>query len=230
MMFIIGILDPDDVYTAIIKMLFHSLLSSACIAAMCSALAGPSIPSLMKTSPPVDLILSSGFLAFARQAGVLAAVEDYGLNVDRIVGTSSGSLAGSLFAAGLSATQVADELSRQRPIALLTPSINLHRGAFSLGKLTAHLRELLPKDFTGLQSKLAVGVFEKESGKFKLVEDGDLPAAVAASCAIPFLFQPVLAGSPPMLLADGGAKSEGSYLYMWRRLIYQCILPVDTIF
>ena len=55
---------------------------------------------------------------------------------------------------------------------------------------------------------IAVGVFETSTGTFKLVTEGDLPSAVAASCAIPYIFQPVLAGVPPQLLADGGVKDR----------------------
>ena len=46
--------------------------------------------------PRYDLVLSSGFLAFARQAGFLEAVEQLGLAVDGVCGTSSGALAGAL--------------------------------------------------------------------------------------------------------------------------------------
>ena len=94
---------------------------------------------------PTDLVLSSGFCAFARQAGVLAALQDFNIQIDRCVGTSSGSLAASMFAAGMTPLQIADELSRQRPIALCQPSLRVHRGAFSLRGLVAHLRTLLPK-------------------------------------------------------------------------------------
>jgi len=52
------------------------------------------------------------------------------------------------------AIQIADELSSRRPISLCQPSLRLHRGAFSLRGLIAHLRTLLPKDFP---RKLAVG-------------------------------------------------------------------------
>ena len=157
---------------------------------------------------PTDLILSSGFCAFARQAGVLAAVDDFGIQIDRCVGTSSGSLAASLYAAGYTPLQIADELSKRRPISLCQPSIKLHKGAFRLNGLVAHLRTLLPQDFNQLPRKLAVGVFETASGTFRLIEDGDLPQAIAASCAIPYVFQPVLAGSPPVLMADGGVKDR----------------------
>ena len=50
------------------------------------------------------------------------------------------------------------ELKRRRPIQLLQPSIRLNRGLFSLNGLVAHLRTLLPKDFSQLQKPLGVCV------------------------------------------------------------------------
>jgi NTE family protein len=164
--------------------------------------------SLHTSVQPVDLILSSGFCAFARQAGVIAAVEDFSIPIDRVVGTSSGALAAALYANGFNADQIATELKRKKPIELLKPSIRLHRGAFSLRGLVAHLRTILPKDFKDLEKPLAVGVFETESGLFRLIDDGDLPSAVAASCAIPYVFQAVQAGNPPVYMADGGFKDR----------------------
>lgn len=38
---------------------------------------------------------------------------------------------------------------------------------------------------------LAVGVYETGTKQFELISSGDLPEAVAASCAIPYVFQPV---------------------------------------
>ena len=46
------------------------------------------------------------------------------------------------------------ELRRRRPIQLLTPSIRLNRGLFSLSGLVSHLRTLLPKDFSQLEKPL----------------------------------------------------------------------------
>lgn len=78
---------------------------------------------------PTDLILSSGLLAFSRHAGVISAIEDSRLfNIERVVGTSSGSLAGSMFAAGLSPNAIQYELSRQRPVSLLGPTIDPRSG------------------------------------------------------------------------------------------------------
>eukprot|EP00607_Mallomonas_marina_P007102 CAMPEP_0182437638 /NCGR_PEP_ID=MMETSP1167-20130531/85179_1 /TAXON_ID=2988 /ORGANISM="Mallomonas Sp, Strain CCMP3275" /LENGTH=81 /DNA_ID=CAMNT_0024630621 /DNA_START=542 /DNA_END=784 /DNA_ORIENTATION=- len=68
--------------------------------------------------------------------------------------------------------------------------------------MTSHLRTLLPRDFSQLDTPLAVGVYERETRKYELVTEGDLCEAVTASCAIPVIFQPVKMGSS--LYADGG--------------------------
>lgn len=107
---------------------------------------------------PTDLILSSGYCAFARHCGVLAAIEDFNISIDRCVGTSSGSIAASLLCSGqFTPAQIENELRSRRPISLCQPSLRLNRGAFSLRGLIAHLRTLLPKDFNQLPRKLAVG-------------------------------------------------------------------------
>lgn len=53
-----------------------------------------------------DLVLSSGFLAFAGHSGFLQAVEDSGVKVAGVMGTSAGALAGSLYCAGYTPRQV----------------------------------------------------------------------------------------------------------------------------
>lgn len=51
-------------------------------------------------------MLSSGFLAFAGHSGFLQAVEDSGVKVAGVMGTSAGALAGSLYCAGYTPRQV----------------------------------------------------------------------------------------------------------------------------
>jgi hypothetical protein len=53
-----------------------------------------------------DLVLSSGFLAFASHSGFLKAVSEAEINVGGVMGTSAGALSGSLFSAGYSPKQV----------------------------------------------------------------------------------------------------------------------------
>jgi NTE family protein len=149
----------------------------------------------------VDLVLSSGFLAFARQAGFLTAVEQSGLEVDGVGGTSSGALGGAVWASGMSAAEVGAKLSAQAPIRLFRPSWTPWRGLLSLRHVVAQLREWLPPTFEELPRPFGVGV-RRPDGSAGIVTAGPLPEAVAASCAIPGVFTPVEVEGES--LQDGG--------------------------
>ncbi len=165
----------------------------------------------------VDLLLSSGFLAFARHAGFLTAVEEVGLSVDGVCGTSSGALVGALWAAGMPAREVLTELGSRRPISWATPHAAVWRGAFRLDAVVSRLREWLPATFEGLKRPFGVGVVA--SGRHRLLHAGPLPEAVAASCAVPGLFAPVeVAGER---LSDGGAVDRLG-LEPWRQFRPAC--------
>jgi predicted acylesterase/phospholipase RssA len=138
-----------------------------------------------------DLVLSSGFLAFALHTGFLKAVEEAGVPVAGIMGTSAGALAGSLYAAGYSAERVARELSAVPPIQLLRPCWEPWRGGvLSMDAVVERLRDLLPPTFEDLERDFAVGVVDSE-GNHVLIDSGPLPEAVVASAAIPFVFAAV---------------------------------------
>ena len=160
----------------------------------------------------VDLVLSSGFLAFARHCGFLQAVEDAGLEVDALCGTSSGALVGSLWLAGLSARQIADELSAQAPLRFMRPRLGIWGGVFSLEPVLARLRGWLPARFEDLDRPLGVGV-SPDGETAQLLTSGSLPEAVAASCAVPYLFAPV--GVDGQTYKDGGAVDRLG-LAAWR--------------
>lgn len=129
--------------------------SAICMLMLCSMGWIVNSCKLTSLSKP-DLILSSGFLAFARQVGVLEAVEDCGIGIHRIVGTSSGALAGAMMAAGYSSKDIGRELSCRRPIDYLRPPSprRIRSGLFSLDGLIRHLNNILPKDFKDLKHPL----------------------------------------------------------------------------
>lgn len=165
-------------------------------------------------STPYDVVLSSGYLAFARQTGFLAALEADGAPVDGVCGTSSGALVGAMWAAGMSAEAIAAEFQSMRPIDILVPNWTL-KGGFSLFRLdaiVARLRQLLPPTFEDLPRPLAVGVITLDR-KPLLLSSGPLPEAVAASCAIPWLFAPIQIGET--WFADGGAVDR-TFVEIWR--------------
>jgi len=159
----------------------------------------------------VDLVLSSGFLAFAAQAGFLAAVEDVGLSVDGVCGTSSGALAGALWSAGMPAEELFHELCHRRPLSWVRAHRRPWRGLFRLDPVLARLARDLPADFDGLPHPFGAGV--ARDGRAHLLTEGPLVEAVAASCAVPYLFTPVeVAGHT---YVDGGAVDRTA-LSAWR--------------
>jgi predicted acylesterase/phospholipase RssA len=155
--------------------------------------------------PGVDLLLSSGFLAFARHAGVLAAIDGHGVRVNAVVGTSSGALVGALWAAGMSAAEITDALAAHPPWRFLRPVWDPWRGLFVLGPLQRWVADRLPATFAELPRPFAAGVVGPD-GVPRLLTEGPLPAAVVASCAIPWLFQPIAHGGT--LWRDGGVADR----------------------
>ena len=63
---------------------------------------------------PFSLAMSSGFFGFFAHCGFLTVLEDEGLLPRRVTGSSAGALVGALWAAGLDASVLEDELRRLR--------------------------------------------------------------------------------------------------------------------
>jgi NTE family protein len=160
----------------------------------------------------IDLVLSSGFLAFAAQAGVLRAVEETGVEVDALCGTSSGALAGALWLAGMPAEQILERLTASVPLRHVRPSLRPWRGLFSMEPVMRELERDLPANMADLKRPFATGVIDRER-KARLLTEGPLPACVAASCAIPRVFAPVEVHG--VAYRDGGVVDRTG-LTAWR--------------
>lgn len=176
-----------------------------------------------------DLVLSSGFLAFAAHCGFLQACVDEGVPVRGIMGTSAGALIGSMFAAGYSPREIADEFSRLPPIQRVAPCFSpWEGGVLSLHPVVNTLKELLPPDFEALNGKFGCAVVDKK-GQHVLVEQGGLPEAVTASAAVPILFAkvdiPKVEDGPFM---DGGMRCRIG-LDLWRENKYGSETPKPAI-
>ena len=119
-----------------------------------------------------------------------------------------------LWSAGIPATEIVGRRSSRRPLSLVRPSGTPWRGVCSLRALIAQLRQWLPPTFAELSHPFAVGVMNAQ-GRGLLLSEGPLPEAVAASCAVPYLFMPVAVDG--VYYADGGAVDRLG-LEPWRSL------------
>ncbi len=150
---------------------------------------------------PFTLGLSSGFFGFFAHAGVVSVLEEEGLLPARVVGSSAGALTGGLWAAGVPARRLREELLALRRAHFWDPrpGLGLLRGALFRSRLEA----LLPVEtFEACPRPLAVSVFDLRARRTAVLRNGPLAPALHASCAAPVLFQPVRIGGRTYL--DGG--------------------------
>ena len=153
----------------------------------------------------MDIILSSGFLAFASHIGFLRALEEEQIPITGVCGTSSGALVGALWLAGMSSHEIEKELFRTRPFTHLSLNPFFWQGLFSLQKLTARMEALLPTEFSSLRAPFGVGVC-RLNWEYEIATAGSLAPFVVASCSIPYLFTPTeIAG---VRYCDGGARDR----------------------
>ena len=78
----------------------------------------------------MDILLSSGFLAFARHLGFRRAVMERDLPITGLCGTSSGSVVGALWANGMSEEDMVELLHEPKPIKVLNLNWSFWQGLF----------------------------------------------------------------------------------------------------
>jgi NTE family protein/lysophospholipid hydrolase len=156
------------------------------------------------TGQAVGLVLSGGGARGHAHAGVLRALDEYGIEVDLIGGTSMGALIGGAFARDASYAEILDLMrrfsSRRR---LLDPTLPL-TSLFASRKVTRMLHaalgdgyiEDLWRPFFCVSSNLT-------RAEAMIHRDGPLWAGVRASLAIPGVYAPLLHDGD--VLVDGGS-------------------------
>jgi predicted acylesterase/phospholipase RssA len=155
-----------------------------------------------------DIVLSSGYCAFARHVGFLSAVVARGVRVNALCGTSSGALVGALFAAGHAPQWILEHALARPPIAWVSLHSRPWRGIGTLAPAARQLRNWLPATFGELPTPFAAGVASRAPGGYRhgLLHEGPLVEAVLASCAMPWVFAPVSHEGTEYL--DGGAADR----------------------
>ncbi len=158
------------------------------------------------TNKRVGLVLGAGSSRGFAHIGVLQALDEAGVPVSIVAGSSAGSLIGAFYAAGFTPWQMQDIALRVRDIDVADLSTGNRRGlmaGLALQRLVnSQLNQMpierMPKRFAAVCTDLATGE------RVPLVS-GDTGAAVAASCAIPGVFIP--ANHHGRELVDGGLTS-----------------------
>jgi NTE family protein len=137
------------------------------------------------------LALGGGFARGIAHLGVLRCLQQHGVPIDCIAGTSAGALAGVAFGSGLPFEQIVKEASAIR-------FGNFGQWRFSHMGLASNRRlESFPRDhfgvtdFKDLKIPLAIAATDLVDGKAIYYTSGPVGPPLRASCAYPGLFQPV---------------------------------------
>lgn len=139
----------------------------------------------------LGVALGGGFARGMVHIGVLKVLEEEGIAVAAISGTSAGSIVGAGFCCGLPAAEIA-EVGRHVRFKDFA-SWTLERGGFCTNhRLAAVLTRICPcSDFSELRIPLLVVATELLTGRPAIFRQGSISAAVRASCAYPGMFTPV---------------------------------------
>ena len=156
----------------------------------------------------VGLVLSGGGALGFAHIGAIKALEEYGIEPNYVAGTSMGAIIGVMYAAGYSADEIMQIVKEDRLYKvgrLITMQLALRNSGMSTHKtLLRELAELIPHNsFDSLERKFMVCVTNVETGEAVYRhKGGDLKEYVAASAAIPGMFEPIMIDSVRYI--DGG--------------------------
>lgn len=169
---------------------------------------GPTPPPVVeeKKSVPksgIALALGGGAARGWAHIGVLRALDEHGVRIAMIAGTSIGALVGGCYLAGKldALEEFARSLTRRRLFGLLDFHLG-GNGLFGGMKLTARMHEhMARKTFADLDRPFVCVATEIRTGHEIWLSEGSLINAMRASYALPGVFEPVTCNK--RVLVDG---------------------------
>jgi NTE family protein len=167
--------------------------------------AEPLAPIVGTGRPVIAFVLGGGGARGFAHTGALKVLDDAGIRADLIVGTSAGSLVGSLYAGGIRGDAlVAAALAVQQE--QLVDFVFPHRGFIEGDKLQSYINQSLRgRLIEQLELPFVAVATDLRTGALTAFNRGDTGMAVRASCSVPAVFQPTLIEGREYV--DGGLVS-----------------------
>lgn len=185
------------------------------------ATAKPKPEPLVTTAatPSIALALGGGGARGLAHVLILEVFDEFGIRPSFITGTSIGALYGAAYASGMSAALIrahTEEVLSQRldlarnliaarsdPVQKLFSMFSLRSSLLKPETLLEHiLPSRVPRRFEDLKIPLAIVATDFYAQDSIVFSEGDLRRAIAASIALPVIFQPVIVNNRSLM--DGG--------------------------
>ena len=154
----------------------------------------------------IGLALSGGAARGIAHIAVLEVLEQDGIPIEAIAGTSAGSVVGALYAAGMPLPEIKHTLLNAKWQNLLKLTIP-KQGLISSEGIYRFMEEVLPvKRFSSLAIPFAAVATDLKTAEKVVITSGSLARAVQASCSLPIIFTPTELNRK--VLVDGGVASQ----------------------
>lgn len=161
--------------------------------------------SLFKRKIKVGVAFGGGGAKGMAHIGVIKAFEEYGLDFDYVAGTSVGSIMGSAYASGMKSSEILKIAKSMKTSDIRTSKV------FFVPSKTEGIESMMRNNFgdiniENLKKPFSAVAVDIKSTKELCISKGNLAKAVAGSCCVPGIFQPVQFGN--YLLCDGGLQNN----------------------
>ena len=146
----------------------------------------------LNPSPRIALVLGSGGPRGYAHIGVLRVLEEAGINVDLVVGSSVGALIGTFWASGLSAAEIDARSLQGGPLTVFDPTPFADRGWIRGQRLQDYVNEGVGgRRLQDLPRRVIVVATRRDDKSPRYFDSGNAGVAVRASSAMPGIVSPV---------------------------------------
>lgn len=142
------------------------------------------------TQKPIGIVLSGGAGRALVHLGIWKALEEKGIQPQKISGVSMGGIIGAMWAAGYSADETTQIFQSESWVKWFRPTWS-ENGIISIQKLKTLFSNYFPQTFEELKKPLTLSAFCLQTATIERFESGDLISPLLASMAIPAVFSPI---------------------------------------
>lgn len=153
----------------------------------------------------VNLVLSGGGAKGVAHIALIEKLEELGVIINAISGSSSGALVAALYASGMQPNEILD-FFKTTPLFRYTWLTPMKPGIFDSDKYALVVSKYVSYDFSDLRVPLYVVATNLQQGKAVYFHEGELIRPLLASCAVPAVFSPVAVNGE--LYNDGGVMDN----------------------
>jgi len=158
------------------------------------------------STPKIGLVLGGGAARGLAHIGILKVIENLGISVDIIVGTSMGAIIGGAYASGISLQEIEKtfcDVNWLQILKMIKPSRLQLQGLLDGENIKEFMKEKFgDHSIENLKIKFACVATDFRTGEEIVLDKGSLVDALRASMSIPLVFSPV--NVQGYYLVDGG--------------------------